>query len=256
MPEVACSSYPDCMRSGFGFGAESLRAGSQRKAFAAFQNAHLLAEDDYQRAAALSAYAEHLYQDGRVLEASQLMRAALQIHPAPTDSMTARTALYYDVLQEMPMTRTDLRCSLERGVRQFQSGNPAGPRVVGEALESVFSHYLELPNVHFRFDSVQPDSLTASNLQVLAEELCDARFKQSRVTLIGHADSRGTADYNQTLSRMRADAVLGELESRNESCLLIDFRTVGRGEAELLNTGSSEWAHRENRRLEIVIEQG
>jgi peptidoglycan-associated lipoprotein len=73
---------------------------------------------------------------------------------------------------------------------------------------------------------------------------------KGRVTLEGHADERGTEEYNLQLSNRRAASVkrylsdLGVPDGR--------LTTVGYGETRPANSGSGEAAWSENRRVEFV----
>lgn len=75
----------------------------------------------------------------------------------------------------------------------------------------------------------------------------------SAITLIGHTDSRGSRDYNMSLSQRRADAVAAYLR-RNGFTGTID--TGGRGPAEPMvlddpSRYTSEQIHQINRRVEL-----
>jgi outer membrane protein OmpA-like peptidoglycan-associated protein len=78
-----------------------------------------------------------------------------------------------------------------------------------------------------------------------------ARNPALTLTLTGHADSRGAADYNQRLSERRAAAVqrfLVEVGVESER-----LTTEGRGEEAPAAEGSGERVWQRNRRVEFVI---
>jgi outer membrane protein OmpA-like peptidoglycan-associated protein len=69
--------------------------------------------------------------------------------------------------------------------------------------------------------------------------------------VIGHTDSRGTADVNQRLSERRAEAIARLVAQRG---LATDrITTTGRGEADLLVPTLDEVDEARNRRVEIVV---
>jgi peptidoglycan-associated lipoprotein len=100
--------------------------------------------------------------------------------------------------------------------------------------------------VRFGFNEASLPSDAQTRLGELAQCIKGA---SGAVTLEGHADERGTEEYNLQLSNRRAASVkryltdLGVAENRLE--------TVGYGETRPANTGSTEEAWGENRRVEF-----
>ena len=74
-----------------------------------------------------------------------------------------------------------------------------------------------------------------------------------RMSIEGHADVRGTDDYNLELSRRRAEHVRDVLVSHGADPARID--TVGHGRSRPIDPGTSEEAHQRNRRVEFVIDR-
>jgi outer membrane protein OmpA-like peptidoglycan-associated protein len=71
------------------------------------------------------------------------------------------------------------------------------------------------------------------------------------ITVSGHTDARGTAEYNQALSLQRAQAVTDYLIATG---LQADLFTVqGLGESQLLDPGNTDEAHATNRRVELGL---
>jgi outer membrane protein OmpA-like peptidoglycan-associated protein len=83
--------------------------------------------------------------------------------------------------------------------------------------------------------------------------LSSQEYKGKTVWLIGHSDVRGEEQYNQQLSERRAETVSGILMHMTPS-LKDRLRTKGMGESEPLYSGNSERVHRNNRRLQVVLE--
>jgi outer membrane protein OmpA-like peptidoglycan-associated protein len=73
-----------------------------------------------------------------------------------------------------------------------------------------------------------------------------------RITIEGHADVRGSDDYNLQLSQLRADHVRDVLVKQGFDADAID--AVGYGRSQPRDTGSSEAAHQRNRRVEFLID--
>jgi peptidoglycan-associated lipoprotein len=101
--------------------------------------------------------------------------------------------------------------------------------------------------VYFDFDDY---SVRSEFMQVVEGH---ARFlnsdRQRRVVLEGHTDERGGREYNLALGQKRADAVrralsvLGVSEAQMES--------VSYGKEKPASTGANEFAHSQNRRVEL-----
>lgn len=100
--------------------------------------------------------------------------------------------------------------------------------------------------VRFDFDSSAIAGAAESTLSGKAPCL---QAGASRVRVEGHADERGTTDYNLALGQRRADAVKSFLSTAGVSSGRIE--TVSFGEEKPANPGSDEDAWAENRRAEI-----
>ncbi|MCP4699249.1 MAG: OmpA family protein [Gammaproteobacteria bacterium] len=75
-----------------------------------------------------------------------------------------------------------------------------------------------------------------------------------KVLIEGHTDSRGSEEYNLTLSQHRADAVRLALLTRNVRADRI--RATGYGESTPVADNASEAGRQRNRRVEIIIQDG
>lgn len=96
--------------------------------------------------------------------------------------------------------------------------------------------------VHFAFDS---SIIEDSEKEGLSQEIM-LRNKDSVVSIVGHADSQGSAEYNMKLSARRAEAVSKFLKG-----LGVDNVWSAKGEEQLLNDDETINDHRANRRAEI-----
>ena len=126
---------------------------------------------------------------------------------------------------------------------------PAAPKTVEEAVREVARNFRR---VNFAFDSTDLVGDSSSALQANAKILQE--FADLRVEIQGHADERGTTDYNVALGQRRAQAVKSRLESMgvpSSRLTLVSF-----GEERPLASGASETAWSENRRAEFRVLQG
>lgn len=79
--------------------------------------------------------------------------------------------------------------------------------------------------VYFDFDKYNLTSSARDTLDRVADEIC--YYKPSEVTIAGHADRSGPADYNYDLSRKRAEEVSQALTMRGVVNRVIDREAYG-----------------------------
>lgn len=102
--------------------------------------------------------------------------------------------------------------------------------------------------IYFDTDRYNIDSEDAARLQRQAQWL--ARYPDKRLTVEGHADERGTRDYNLALGERRANAAKNYLVSLGVQASRI--RTVSYGKERPVALGSNESAWAQNRRAVTV----
>lgn len=102
--------------------------------------------------------------------------------------------------------------------------------------------------VYFDFDKSDIKSEFASILACHAKYLTDR--PSARITLEGHADERGSREYNLGLGERRGNAVNGALLSNGGSAS--QLTVVSYGEERPTCTDSAEGCWGQNRRVEIV----
>jgi peptidoglycan-associated lipoprotein len=102
--------------------------------------------------------------------------------------------------------------------------------------------------VRFGFNEASLSSEVQSRLTELAECIKGTHVSR-RIVLEGHADERGTEEYNLQLSNRRAAAVKRYLSTLGISANQLE--TVGYGETRPVNPSSDEDAWSENRRVEF-----
>jgi len=102
--------------------------------------------------------------------------------------------------------------------------------------------------VYFDFDQ---DAVKPEFQAIMA---CHAKYLQdrpeSRITLEGNADERGTREYNLGLGERRGNAVSGALQAAGGSAG--QLTVVSYGEERPVDAASTEEAWAKNRRVEIV----
>ena len=125
-------------------------------------------------------------------------------------------------------------------------------RLEQERLKAEAASMLATRLVHFDYDSSDLSSQDQRVLQAHAQYL--KANTQAKVLLAGHADERGTREYNMALGERRANAVQAFFVSNGVKSSQLD--TVSFGKEKPLNNGSSESAWAENRRVEIDYQQG
>ena len=103
--------------------------------------------------------------------------------------------------------------------------------------------------IYFDTDRYNIDSEDATALRRQAEYML--QYTNSQATVEGHADERGTRDYNLALGERRANAAKNYLVSLGVPTNRI--RTVSYGEERPAATGSNESAWARNRRAVTVM---
>ncbi len=104
--------------------------------------------------------------------------------------------------------------------------------------------------IHFGFDQSTLGGDSQQNLQKLADCLKGAPAK--RVVIAGHADERGTSQYNVALGSRRAEAARKYLGDLGVSA---KFETVSFGKEKPLCSESTEQCWAQNRRDEFQVER-
>ena len=104
-------------------------------------------------------------------------------------------------------------------------------------------------DILFALDSAAVRSDLRRDLGVVAGNL--QAYPNSTISIEGHTDNTGTANYNRILSQRRANAVADILV--NNGVPPARLYAVGRGENEPVASNLSATGHAQNRRVEIVI---
>lgn len=106
--------------------------------------------------------------------------------------------------------------------------------------------------VHFEYDQSR---ITPEAESLLRQKVAILRASpQVQIRLEGHADERGSVEYNQALGNRRAQAVL-EFFTQN-AVAGGGYQTTSFGEERPISMGQNESAWAQNRRVEFVIISG
>jgi peptidoglycan-associated lipoprotein len=124
---------------------------------------------------------------------------------------------------------------------------PTGPQVGTQA------HFAaavgSATTIYFDTDRYNVDTQDAAALQAQAQYF--ARYPQITFTIEGHADERGTREYNLALGERRANAAKAYLVSLGVDANRISVLSYGKERPVALGSDESSWA--QNRRAASVI---
>jgi peptidoglycan-associated lipoprotein len=123
---------------------------------------------------------------------------------------------------------------------------PRGPTVQGGKL---FDSTEELQGL-FYFDFDQAIVKRAGHSELNRHAMAMKEDRSFRVRLEGHADERGTREYNLALGERRANAVRAYLQA--QGVLSSQMEVISYGEEKPAAMGHNEQAWALNRRVEIV----
>jgi|TARA_B100001769_G_C21966391_1_gene519918 peptidoglycan-associated lipoprotein len=147
---------------------------------------------------------------------------------------TLLTLLIFSACSSIQITEEAVADQSVAGV-SITSKSPATQAILANAV------------VYFEYDQF---NLTSKSIQAL-KGVSELMKKNSKITILieGHADERGTREYNLALGQRRAESVANYLISNgiNRNRLI----TKSFGEERPLSLGSNDTAWSKNRRVEI-----
>ncbi|MBO9670338.1 MAG: peptidoglycan-associated lipoprotein Pal [Sphingobium sp.] len=125
---------------------------------------------------------------------------------------------------------------------------PAGPRPGSQAdfIASVTSD-----RIFFDTDKSDVDDADKGTLQSQAAWL--QKYPQVRVTIEGHADERGTREYNLALGERRANAAKNYLASLGIDAGRLTVISYGKERPDALGSDEASWA-KNRRAVSVVVE--
>jgi peptidoglycan-associated lipoprotein len=104
-------------------------------------------------------------------------------------------------------------------------------------------------DAYFAFDSSTILTMDVAPLSAVARCFSAGPLKGRSMRLVGHADPRGSSEYNLTLGQGRADSVQGYLDRHGVERSRIG--TTSRGAIDATGTDESGWAH--DRRVDVML---
>jgi peptidoglycan-associated lipoprotein len=123
----------------------------------------------------------------------------------------------------------------------------------GAAVLGTQAHFVNAVNgqnvIYFDTDQYNVDSADAAALQTQAAYL--SQYPQISITIEGHADERGTREYNLALGERRANAAKNYLVGLGIAASRISVISYGKERPVALGSNEAAWA--QNRRAVSVV---
>ncbi len=155
------------------------------------------------------------------------------------------------VLGAALMLSTSLACKKKPTATEPVTMAPP-PAVTKEVPREVTEMGKNFERVFFDFDAAELTDVTKtvldSNVALMAQKT------DIKVEVQGHADERGTTDYNLALGQRRGQAVYNYMTARGVAPSRL--KIISYGEERPLSRGSSETVWAQNRRAEFKITWG
>jgi len=104
-------------------------------------------------------------------------------------------------------------------------------------------------DAYFAFDSSAILTADVTPLDAVARCFTVGPLKGRSLRLVGHADPRGSAEYNTTLGQGRADSVEGYLDRHGVA--RSKTATTSRGAMDATGSDEAGWAH--DRRVDVML---
>lgn len=142
----------------------------------------------------------------------------------------------------MDSQKRDLEKNLAREIQAGQA------RV--EALPNNVVRIVMTNQTAFETNSAEVKSGFSSTMDKVADVV--VRYGKTTLTIAGHTDNVGAAEYNQKLSERRAHAVAKYFEAKRVNPVRMSL--VGKGEANPVTSNATEAGRQGNRRVEIYVE--
>jgi len=142
--------------------------------------------------------------------------------------------------------------TLPPGPGAVDPGPGPGPDTSGAVQPGTAAHFkqnVSSDTVLFGLDQYDIDAQARTILDSQAQWL--TQYPNTRITLEGHADERGTREYNLALGDRRANAAKNYLAARGVSATRIT--TISYGKERPLSLGSDEQSWAQNRRAVTIV---
>ena len=208
------------------------------KALLAFEGARRYARNDDQKALSIARYAEVLAMRGQIDQSLTLIHEAKRLHSDSPNWMVALS-------RKLDLQRTD-RVSIVVEITDALDNKSI--RLLGGEVKPNINI-----SINFEYNSTNIVGNSKQAIDVLVEAFAQKALIDKTITIIGHADKRGTGVFNQKLSEDRAKHI-AKLLINKQPTLKKRLKTHGMGEQNLLYFGNSEEDHLLNRRIEFQVE--
>ena len=139
---------------------------------------------------------------------------------------------------------------LSTGTYDLTVTNPDGTSATLRRALNVKSGTAECANIRVNFD-FDSSSLNAESKSSLDSKMSCIQGSSGAISVEGHADERGTTEYNLALGERRASSVKTYMTNGGVAGSRVN--TVSFGEEKPLNAGHDEAAWAENRRADIHV---
>jgi peptidoglycan-associated lipoprotein len=123
------------------------------------------------------------------------------------------------------------------------------PGKAGIVIDDRIASLCDIPTAHFDFDSSALSPQARAALDALASCFIDGPAKGKGMRMVGHADPRGTEEYNFGLGQRRAGSVATYITNRGLAESAIE--TSSRGELDAKGSDEDTWAR--DRKVEIFL---
>jgi peptidoglycan-associated lipoprotein len=183
---------------------------------------------------------------GAAMKISQLTKLTLMI--LVLSGFAACSSTSEEAEEPAAQTTTQTESSADATARRALEQAEAERNRAAAAEERMMRSALSTRVFYFDFDVAEFRPADRDVLSYHARDL--AANPRKRIRLEGHADERGTREYNLALGERRANGVLNYLIVNGASRSQIE--TVSYGEERPADRGTTEAAYQRNRRVEIV----
>ncbi|HEY0622390.1 peptidoglycan-associated lipoprotein Pal [Sphingomonas sp.] len=142
--------------------------------------------------------------------------------------------------------------TLPPGPGPVEPGPDTGTDTSGAVQPGTAAHFkqnVSSDTIHFALDQYDIDAQARTILDSQAQWL--TQYPNTRITLEGHADERGTREYNLALGDRRANAAKNYLAARGVSATRIT--TISYGKERPIALGSDEQSWAQNRRAVTIV---
>lgn len=139
------------------------------------------------------------------------------------------------------------------GTANTQATNqvPNTPTATNVSISEEVLRACNIPDddAYFAFDSSRLTAFDHAPLDKVATCFTRGPMAGHRLQLVGHADPRGTSEYNMTLGQSRADGVAAYLSARGVRPA--NASTTSRGAMDATGRDETGWAH--DRRVDVML---